>query len=291
MPGVTMSCHAYALVTVFLWSSAYVFTKVALSHFSVSALGLLRCGIAAAVLLLYLFAWRTGLPRLRDWPWFFLSGATGFALYLLFFNQGMRSLGPTESCIIISTSPIITAALARAAFREKLTLAGWAAIGGAFGGILLMTLWNSSMRLSWGIIWMLLAAVSISAYNCIQRYLSDRYAPVYITACSFACGVIPLLYLLPETALQVSAAPVSQIALVVYLGIFPSALAYLCWAKALAKAEKTSMVANYMFLTPLLALLLEYLVLGRWPGAGTFVGGTVILCSLALFVSSSKKKA
>jgi drug/metabolite transporter (DMT)-like permease len=38
-----------------------------------------------------------------------------------------------------------------------------------------------------------------------------------------------------------------------------------------------------MYLTPLLALILEYLILAEVPGVGTFLGGAVILGSLVLF--------
>ncbi len=67
-------------------------------------------------------------------------------------------------------------------------------------------------------------------------------------------------------------APLSQLGVVLFLGVFPSALAYLPWAKALACAARTSTATNYMYLTPFLALLLEYLIIAETPGPGTFVG-------------------
>ena len=45
--GVAACSQLYALVTVVLWSSAYVFTKLALAYFSPGVLSLLRCGVAA----------------------------------------------------------------------------------------------------------------------------------------------------------------------------------------------------------------------------------------------------
>ena len=43
--------HCYALCAVLLWSSAYVFTKVALASFTPATLGFLRCAVAALALL------------------------------------------------------------------------------------------------------------------------------------------------------------------------------------------------------------------------------------------------
>ena len=45
-----VSSQWYAFATVVLWSSAFVFTKVALLSFSSTALGFLRCAIASVVL-------------------------------------------------------------------------------------------------------------------------------------------------------------------------------------------------------------------------------------------------
>lgn len=326
--------HVFAFLTVLLWSSAYVYTKVALAWFSPTALGLLRCLTASAVLLAVILAKRLsavasasrasgvisrvrasgviqdkraggvisgdhasadgpepriGPPRPADIPKFLFSGAAGFALYLLVFNKGTESLNPTTSCIIISASPIITALIARAAFKERLAPGGWAAICAAFCGILIMTLWDGSIRISWGIAWMTAAAVLISIYNIMQRALARDYSALQITAYSFTAASLMLLVFLPETAEQAAAAPAYGLAVAFFLGVFPSALAYLAWARALALASKVSTVANYMFLTPFLALLLEYAVFGEFPGPGTFWGGAVILSSLALFTRTGRK--
>ncbi len=282
--------QAYAFVTVLLWSTAYVFTKVALQYFSASSLGLLRCGVAALCLLLALGPKRFSRPPLKQLPLFLLSGAAGFGLYILAFNIGSSLLNPTTSCVIISMSPIITALLARLAFGEKLNAGRWAATGLSFGGVLLMFLWDGAFTLSAGLLWMLGAAVLISIYNVLQRGLARRYNPLQITAYSFFFGSLMLLGFLPEASAELQAAPLRQVGLVVFLGIFPSAVAYVAWSKALAITAKTSSVTNYMFLTPFLALLLEYAVMGAWPGTATFAGGGVILLSLLLFSLAGRRE-
>ena len=277
------SSHFYAFATVLLWSSAYVFTKIALGHFSAAGLGLLRSAIAAAVLAAVMALKKSPLPRAADLPWFILSGATGLALYLLAFNKGSALLNPTTSCLVISTAPIITALIARRFFGEALTSAGWGAMLSAFAGVALLMLGEGSVTFSHGLFWMLLAAVLISLYNIIQRKLTTVHDSLIITAYSFLAATFLLAWSAPEAAEEWRAASAGYAAVVVFLGVFPSALAYLLWARALAIASGTSTVANYMYLTPFLALLLEYLVLAETPGAGTLIGGAVILASLAVF--------
>lgn len=279
----------YAFTTVLLWSTAYVFTKISLQYFSTASLGLLRCAIASIVLMGIVVIKKMQPPGKKCLPLFILSGATGFTLYIMAFNIGSSLLNATTSCVIISTSPIITAVLATVIFKEKLNARQWLATGLAFCGIIIIALWDSHFSVSAGLVWMLGAAALISIYNILQRGLSRLYSAMQITAYSFSFGTLMLMGFLPETAEQLHSAPQSQIWLVCFLGIFPSAAAYAFWGKALALAPQTSSVTNYMFLTPFLALILEYIVMGTLPGRSTFIGGGVILSGLFLFTAAKEK--
>ena len=280
----------YAFCTVLLWASTYVFTKIVLESFSVSAVAFLRCFTASLFLVAALAVMKSGIPPLRTIiPQFLLVGVVGFALYLPVFNKGSLALTPTTSCIVMATTPIITALLARLLLKEKLAMRQWLAIALAFGGILVMTLWNGTLVVTLGIAWMLLAAFLLGAHNILQRGLTPRYGSLRVTAYGFFAGALFLSPLFPESMAQVSAAPMAQTTLVCFLGVFPSAVAYLLWARAIALAEKTSSVTNYMFLTPFLTLLLDFAVTGNLPAAETFAGGAIILASLALFALSGEK--
>jgi len=275
--------HYYALATVLLWSSAYVFTKVAREHFTAASLGFLRCGVAAAVLAAVLAGKKAPRPKSADLPWFILSGASGFALYLLAFNHASAWLNPTTGCLIISTAPLITALLASRFFGEGLTAAGWGALVSAFGGVALLLPGEGAVTFTRGVLWMLLASLLISLYNIIQRKLAAGRDTLTVTAYSFFAATLLLSWGAPEAVYECRAASPGYLAVALYLGVFPSALAYLLWAKALALASRTSAVTNHMYLTPLLSLILEYLILAGTPGLGTYLGGGLILGSLVLF--------
>jgi drug/metabolite transporter (DMT)-like permease len=88
---------------------------------------------------------------------------------------------------------------------------------------------------------------------------------------------------LPDAAVQFGNAPLQQLLVMIFLGVFPSALAYMLWAKALMIAQKTSDVTNYMFVTPLLAALMGFLIMGEIPALSTWVGGLMIFTGLLLF--------
>ena len=283
------SSQWYAFATVALWSSAFVFTKVALQSFSSTGLGFLRCAIASVTLYAVLRVKKIGLFGWRELPRFALSGALGFSIYLYTFNKGSETLTATTGCILISTAPIITALLASFLFRERLRAMGWAALLLAFAGVLVLMLWNGAVSINGGVFWMLAASFAISGYNVIQRKLAGAYSSLQITAYSFLTATAMLAGFLPESVREIMAAPVPHVAAVVFLGVFPSALAYLLWARALSLAANTSEVTKFMFLTPLLSLVLGYAVISELPGPETWIGGAVILCGLGLFHAAGRR--
>ena len=67
------------------------------------------------------------------------------------------------------------------------------------------------------------------------------------------------------------------------LGIFSSAIAYLTWSKAFAKATQTSQVSNYMFITPFTTSILSFFIINEVPDNATLIGGAVILFGIFVF--------
>lgn len=285
----SMKSRIYAFGTVLLWASAFVFTKVSLTYFTVSATGILRYIFASLFLLALALIKRIGLPRLRDIPKFVLSGGLGFTLYMITFNEASRLLSSATGSIIIATAPIMTVILARLLLKEKIRLAGWIAIVIEFIGILILTLWNGVFSANTGIFWMIGAAFCISGYNLSQRFYTKKYTALQSTTYSIFAGTILLLIYLPDAIPQLMAASAKQLAVIVFLGIFPSAIAYIWWSKALSLAEKTSDVTNFMFVTPLLAMIMGYLVIMEIPTAATFIGGSIIIIGLIMFNITYRK--
>ncbi len=275
--------NCYAFGTVLLWASAFVFTKVALEAFSAPVVGALRYIVASIFYLVILLVKRIGLPDKKDIPMFLLSGALGFSFYMILFNEASSYLSSATGSIIIATAPIITALLANMVFRERLSIVAWSVIVVEFCGILVLTLWDGILSVNKGIFWMLGAAFCISSYNLIQRKFTRKYSALQSTAYSILAGTLLLLLYLPSSISQLATAPLKYWIVAIYMGIFPSAVAYLLWSKALSIAENTSQVTNFMFITPLLATIMGFLVRKEIPGAGTIVGGVIIIGGLLVF--------
>lgn len=287
MPTFTTKSSRTALIlasfTIILWSSGFVFTRVAVRYFNPYALGLLRYGTAAIVLILIGCVRRVGLPQLRDVPLFFALGTLGFTIYMITFNVAMTTISSATGSILTATVPVMTALLSSLFFRERLAPIGWIAVGLEFAGILILTLWRGTFSIEKGLMWMIIAAMSFAAYNLIQRFATKRYTSIQSTIYSIVAGASLLLVFLPSAIQELRIAPTAAILTILYLGIFPSAIGFLLWTKALSMAAQMSEVTNFMFITPLLATVLEFFISGDLPDPGTILGGVVILAGLLLF--------
>ena len=76
----------------------------------------------------------------------------------------------------------------------------------------------------------------------------------------------------------------------VYLGVIAGAAAYYLWGKALVLAERTSEVTNYLFINPLIAAIIGFLMLREMPGMGTLIGGIIIIVSVVTFSKKGSPK-
>lgn len=274
---------SFAFITVVLWASAFVFTKVALEHFTPEALGALRYLFASVLLLIFAIIKKISLPRLKDIPIFLISGLLGFALYVYAFNKGALTVSTATSSILVSTAPIITAIFAGVFYKEKIKTICWLAIAFEFLGIVIIALNDGVFSTNMGITWILLAAFSLGMYNVLQRKLLKNYTPFEVTVYSIFSGTILLSIFLKDGFTQLISAPTIQIINVACLGFFPGALGYLLWAIAISKANKVTTVTNFMFTTPLLSTIFGLIVIGEVPSSITVLGGIIIVGSSALF--------
>ena len=277
------SYHPYAIITVIFWSLAYALTKLALQYFSPFALGFLRYFVASCALVVIALIIKMKPPHKSDLPLFIASGASGFFLYMVTFNKGAVTVSSATGSVIIATAPVITALLARFIYHEKLKLYQWAGIIIQFAGVLILTLINGVFSVNVGLIWLFGAALALSIYNLLQRRLTKTYTPMQTSAFSIFFGTALLAVFLPSDAREVSHAPANQLFYVAVLGIFSSAIAYLTWSKAFAKATQTSQVSNYMFITPFTTSILSFFIINEVPDNATLIGGAVILFGIFVF--------
>jgi len=282
--------HIYAIITIIFWSLAYVWTRLALSYFSVYSLGFLRYLIASCALVIVVVSAKMKLPEKGDAKWFIMTGATGFFIYVIVFNKGSETLNAATCSVVISTTPVITALLAYFVHKERLKIFQWAAIAVAFSGVVILTVSGGNITVNAGLFWLFAAVICLSIYNLLQRKLTKIYSALQTSAFSIFAGTLMLTVFLPVSVGEFRDAPAMQLFYVTALGILSSAVAYVSWSKAFAVAKNTSSVSNYMFVSPLLTALLGFLIAGETPDNSTIFGGIIILSGLLLFNFGDKLK-
>lgn len=280
-----LKVNIYAFATVLLWGSSFPFTRVIGDQISAYSLGSIRCVLAVIVLLIIGKICHIRKPfSVRDLLWFFLSGMLGFSVYFIFFNMGMVTLTSATGSIITAVSPIITAIAVFKLYREKINFTGWLSILCAFAGVLILIMWNGILSINTGIIWMFGVAVVFAGYNVLNRKFSESgYTAMEIVTYSSVFGAIQMLIFLPGAVTEMANADLSVNLAALYLGIMPSAIAYFLWSKAIVIAERTSEVTNYLFVNPLIAAIIGFIMLKEIPDAGTFIGGAIIIISVVVF--------
>lgn len=240
------SHHPYAMATILFWSLAYVLTRLSLRHFTAFPLGFLRYLAASLALVVVLIVDKTAVPRRTDWKWFVLGGAVGFFLYMLAFNKGCETVSSATASVVIATVPVLTALLARFLHGETLGAHQWVAMAVEFIGVVILTLMNGAFSINIGILYLLGAAVLLSVYNLLQRRLIRSYSG--LTTCAYCIfpGTLMLAIFAPQAAEQALNAPPVTLLCVAAMGVFSSAIAYVAWATAFARAKKASSVSNHV---------------------------------------------
>lgn len=277
--------HGFAFLTILLWGSAFPFTRFLGDAISASALCFERCCISAIVLLIVGKICHIRKPfHKKDLLWFFLSGALGFSTYFMFFNMGLATLTSATGSIVTTASPILTAIGLYTIYHERINWIGWVSIACAFGGVAVLLLWNGVLSINIGILWMFLCAAVFAGYSVLNRKFTEMgYSAMEIVTYSALFGAIQTLIFLPDLVHDIAGAGLSANLSGIYLSVFPSALAYLSWSKAISIADRTSEVTNYMFVNPLIAAIIGFIMLREIPDTGTFIGGAIIIVSVIVF--------
>lgn len=114
------------------------------------------------------------------------------------------------------------------------------------------------------------------------------YTSIDVVTYSIFTGALMLSFLLPQAYRELQSAELKHIAVFVYLSIFTTAGGYFLLGKGLQVAEKTSDLTNSMFVIPLMASILGYVLLGETLTAGTAIGGFLIAVSIVVFALKGK---
>ena len=274
---------AAALVTVVFWASAFVAIRHVGREITAGPLTLGRLAVGSVLLGAFLFARPRRWPTRRDWLPLLVCGVLWFGLYNLALNEAERRIDAGTAAMVINIGPLVIALLAGLFLGEgfpRTLLLGCAV---AFAGVVVIGLATSSSDATTaGVVLCALAAVAYAIAVVVQKPLLGRLPALEVTWLACTIGMICCLPFLPTLISETADAQLPTIGWLVYLGAFPTALAFTTWAYALAHTSAGKLGAT-TYLVPPIAVVLGWLVLGESPAGLAFAGGA--LCLVGVYLS------
>jgi drug/metabolite transporter (DMT)-like permease len=282
--------YGAAVITVLFWGSAFAGIRAGLVAYSPTHVALLRFLAASLVMLVYAAFTRMRLPAWKDLPLIFILGLLGFAFYNVALNIGEENIAAGPAALLVQTVPLWTVVMAMLFLKEKLTKWAWLGIFVSFCGVFIIALGKGQgFSLTWGAVLILVAAVASSGYNIIQKRMLSNYRPVEITTYAVWAGTLLLLPFAGGLVGQVQTAPLNATLAVIYLGVFPAALAYTIWAFMLSKMP-AGRAASFLYVVPVMAFLVGWAWLGETPKVIDLFGGLLALGGVVLVNTLGREK-
>ena len=198
-------------------------------------------------------------------------------------NWGEQHVDAGTAAMIVNIGPVLIAVLGGWLLREGFPRRLLAGLAVSFAGAVVVGLSESGGgRASLlGVAMCVLAAVAYATAVVSQKPALRHASALQVTTFGCVVGTVAALPFAGRLVAQAAAAPLSATLTLVYLGVFPTALAFTTWAYALNRTTAGKMGAT-TYLVPALVVLMSWAILGQTPGVLAFVGGALCLAGVAV---------
>jgi len=289
---------AYALTNLaaFLWGTNFVLGRLLRADIGPATLTLARFAVAGLV-----FAWllRRAPPSERwpgaQWPWLLAMGLTGVVGFTVLLYTGLKFTTAVNAGLINGVGPLVIGLMAALFLRERLTRLMITGAGLSLAGVAVIASDGSlekllRLQLNFGDVLVFGAVLAWGVYSVLGRVVTRTRSALAASALSSLFG---LPWLLPLAVWEQAVQPVNASPFVlgacVYIGLFPSVVAYLAWNEGIRRVGAARGVIFYNML-PVFAALLGRLILGEPLSGAQLAGGALVLGGSLLSVGRELKR-
>ncbi len=283
--------HLSALVTILIWGTTFISTKVLLVAFQPVEILFIRFVLGLIALILVCPHRLKGTTPRQELT-FAAAGLCGVCLYYLLENIALTYTLASNVGVILSVAPFFTAILSHVVFQgtEKLRPSFFGGFVLAMAGIALISFNGSALSLNpMGDLLALLAALVWACYSILTKKISGYgYSTLITTRRVFCYGIafmIPAMFLFDvRWELSALAQPVYLLNLI-FLGLGASALCFVTWNTAvkLLGPVRTSV---YIYMSPVITVVTSALILHE-PVTPLAAGGMALTLA-GLFLSEGR---
>lgn len=289
--------HLLAIVTIFIWGTTFVASKLLLQDFTPIEVLFLRFALGYAALCLAslpgLFSGHTSPRRtIRQELIFAAAGFMGVTVYFLMENTALTFSTASNVAILVAVSPLFSAILSFLFLKdEKLNKRFFIGFAVAMAGIILVSLNGKfALRLNpAGDLMAVAAAFAWAVYSILQKRIQTfGYSVIALTRKCFFYGILFMIPFMigmrfhpsPEALMNPS-----NLLPLLYLGLGASAVCYATWNFALHILGPVQ-VSVYIYLVPFVGVVFAAIVLHEKITAGAVAGVALILLGLYLSENS-----
>ena len=272
------------IVLSLLWGAGFIFSKDALSALPPLTLTLLRCAIAAAVLLAAALALGHTLPRAAGaWRDFAVMAVLNNVIPFALIFTGQTMIPSGLASVANATTPLMTLLVARLVAGERLSRNKFVGVGLGIVGVAVLVGPSALVGDKASVLGTLLVIGGAFSYGCSGLWgRRFKATPPIITAAmqlsASTLMVLPIAALSDQFwRLPMPSAPI--VASVLALSIMSTALAYILFFRIMAEAGSNN-VMLVTLLIPISAIGIGAWHFGERLAPNQFAGAAIIAASL-----------
>ena len=270
-------------LTLLMWASAFVVIRSVGEHLSPGPLALTRIVVGSLVLGLAMLLRSERVPRGEALLRAVIAGVLWFGAYMLALNAAERWVDAGTSSLLVNTGPLFIAGLAGWLLHEGFprTLLSGCAVSLAGAALIALSVSGRGSHELLGAGLCIVAALAYALAIVVQKPALSIAGALPITWAACTAGAIVLLEFVPQSVHELGHASGGTLLGVLYLGIGPTAVAFLLWAYVLAKTDAGRLGAT-TYVVPPLVVVISWVWLGQVPPVLAIPGGLLCLAGVAI---------
>ncbi len=256
------------VLTVVFWGLSIISTKVVLAQIPPVSIAFFRYSIATAILI-PLALLTHSLPKitLKDLGTLLITSLLGIVLYFIFENNALQYTTASNASMLVAAMPLFAVIIEALFFGQRISWKMAVCILLSIVGVYLVVTVDGRLDFSsarfYGNLLMMGSMICWVVYTFLNKNLDKKYSGLtVITYQSLASIFVFIPFVIPEIKRWPELASItpSILANLVFLGVFCSAMEYLCYIYAVKKLGAT-VSTTFLNLIPVVTLVSGSLLL------------------------------